>query len=162
VIRRKLLAAAASLALVALAVALAQPCLAQTPQAKDPKPTAEKVTADTLFRTESFAYKPLSRDPFKPLVVPAGEGTGETDVTSLDVSNISLNGIMWGPSGRLALIKDSQGVGYVLEEGDNLIGGKVVSINDSSVVFEQSEVGQQKVRFAVTVSGKRGKLNIKQ
>ena len=160
-IRKQLLAAAASLALVALAVALAQPCLAQTPQAKDSKPAVEKTAADTLFRTETFAYKPLARDPFKALVVARGEGSGETDVTSLDVSNIVLTGILWGPSGRLALIKDSQGVGYVLEEGDNLIGGRVASINDSSVVFEQGEAGQ-KVRFAVTVSGKRGKLNIKQ
>lgn len=162
--RSKPLAAAVSLAALTLAAAIAtQAVIAQTPPAtaQAPSPAIKEALADTLFRTESYVYKPLSRDPFKQLVVKKGEGTGETDVTSLDVSNIVLTGILWGPSGRLAMVHDTQGVGYVLTEGDNLIGGRVVAITDSSLIFEQGEAGQ-KIRFAVKMSGQSGGLRIKE
>lgn len=167
--RSKPLAAAVSLAALTLAAAVAsQAVLAQAPPAQPPKtdqapaasPAVAEARADTIFRTETYAYKPLPRDPFRQLVVKKGEGTGETDVSSLDVSNITLTGILWGPSGRLALIHDTQGVGYVLSEGDNLIGGRVAAITDSSLVFEQGEVGQ-KIRFSVKLSGHSGSLRIK-
>lgn len=132
-----------------------------TPPAQDKEAKIKEALADTLFRTETYVYKPLSRDPFKQLVVKKGEGTGETDVTSLDVSNITLTGILWGPSGRLAMVQDTQGVGYVLSVGDELIGGKVVAITDSSLIFEQGEAGQ-KIRFAVGLSGHTQSLRIKQ
>ncbi len=162
------LAAVVSLAL-AVAVAALNPsaAMAQTPPpgGTQPAPGAQtavrEAKADTLFRTETYVYKPLPRDPFKQLVTKKGEGTGETDVSSLDVSNITLTGILWGPSGKMALVHDTQGVGYVLSEGDNLIGGRVVAINDSSLVFEQGEAGQ-KIRFMVKLSGQTGTLRIKE
>jgi hypothetical protein len=128
--------------------------------AQTPNQAVKEAMADTLFRTENYVYKPLPRDPFRQLVVKKGEGSGETDVTSLDVSNITLTGILWGPSGRLAMVNDSQGVGYVLSEGDNLIGGRVAAITDSSIIFEQGEAGQ-KIRFAVKLSSQGGALRIK-
>jgi len=164
----KPLAAAVSLAALILAAAMAsQAVLAQAPPqapqtgpGQAPSPSVKEAMADTVFRTETYAYKPLSRDPFRQLVVKKGEGSGETDVSSLDVSNITLTGILWGPSGRLALINDTQGVGYVLSEGDNLIGGRVAAITDSSLVFEQGEAGQR-IRFSVKLSGHGGSLRIK-
>lgn len=174
--RSKPLAAVVSLAALTLAAAiLMQTAIAQAPPApaatkpasgqtsgqSAPQPAvAREASADTIFRTESYTYKPLPRDPFRQLVVKKGEGTGETDVTSLDVSNITLTGILWGPSGRLALVHDTQGVGYVLSEGDNLIGGRVVAITDSSLIFEQGDTGQ-KIRFAVKISSTGAGLRIK-
>lgn len=174
--RSKPLAAAVSLVALTLAVAIiSQAAIAQAPTAPAAKPATgqapgtaapqtaavREASADTLFRTESYAYKPLPRDPFRQLVMKKGEGTGETDVTSLDVSNITLTGILWGPSGRLALVHDTQGVGYVLSEGDNLIGGRVAAITDSSLIFEQGDAGQ-KIRFSVKLSGPGGGLRIKE
>lgn len=164
--RSQFLASRNSLAALTLAAAIAsQAVLAQAPPAQTPKADQAKVAvaearADTIFRTETYVYKPLPRDPFKQLVVKKGEGTGETDVSSLDVSNINLTGVLWGPSGRLALVHDTQGVGYVLSVGDNLIGGRVVAITDSSLIFEQGEAGQ-KIRFSVKLSGHGGSLRIR-
>ncbi len=165
--KSKPLAAAVSLAALTLAAAIvSQAAIAQVPAAPASGTAAaqaaavREASADTLFRTESYTYKPLPRDPFRQLVMKKGEGTGETDVTSLDVSNITLTGILWGPSGRLALVHDTQGVGYVLSEGDNLIGGRVAAITDSSLVFEQGEAGQ-KIRFSVKLSGTGAGLRIK-
>ncbi len=159
--RSKPLAAAVSLAALILAAAISsQAGIAQAPPAPDHTAAVKEARADTLFRTETFVYKPLPRDPFRQLVVKKGEGSGETDVSSLDVSNITLTGILWGPSGKLALVHDTQGVGYVLSEGDNLIGGRVAAITDSSLIFEQEDAGQ-KIRFSVKLSGEGGSLRIK-
>jgi hypothetical protein len=107
---------------------------------------------DTLFRKETYVYEAAGRrDPFKSLVKKIGEGSGVTDISTLDVSNLTLTGIIWGPSGRVALVSDTQGVGYIIRSGDQVIGGKVFAITDTSVVFEQGDPGNT-VKFVVPLT----------
>jgi hypothetical protein len=143
----------------ALAVLLlAGVCYGADPAPAAPSPAATiaapEANADTLFRKESYTYRSKGqRDPFRPLVQKKGEGSGETDVSTLDASNVTLTGIIWGASGKLALVHDTQGVGYVLRPGDKIIGGRVYAITDTSVVFEQGDPGQT-VKFIVPITKK--------
>lgn len=144
---------------VALAVLLlAGLCYGADPAPAAPSPAtaiaAPTADSDTLFRKETYAYRSKGRrDPFRPLVSKKGEGSGETDVSTLDASNVTLTGIIWGAHGKLALVHDTQGVGYVLRAGDKIIGGSVYAITDTSVVFEQGDPGQT-VKFIVPITKK--------
>jgi hypothetical protein len=136
--------------LLAMACYAAKP--APTPAAAVPQTKAAE--PDTLFRKETYTYRSLGRrDPFRSLVSKKGEGTGETDVSTLDASNVLLTGIIWGANGRLALVHDTQGVGYVLKPGDKIIGGNVYAITDTSVIFEQGDPGHT-VKFIVPITKK--------
>lgn len=153
---QKLLAGPGSLILTALV--LASVGFAADPPETAKAPDIKAAGADTLFRTETYVYEPAGRrDPFKSLVQKKGEGSGVTDVSALDASNLTLSGIIWGPSGRLALVNDTQGVGYIIKPGDQVIGGKVFAITDTSVIFEQGDPGST-VKFVVplTVSNSKG------
>ncbi|MDI6740652.1 MAG: hypothetical protein QME74_09865 [Candidatus Edwardsbacteria bacterium] len=119
--------------------------------------SAQTAETDTLFRKETYTYRSIGRrDPFRSLVTRKGEGGGETDVSTLDASNVTLTGIIWGASGRLALVHDTQGVGYVLKAGDKIIGGSVYAITDTSVIFEQGDPGHT-VKFIVPITKKEGR-----
>jgi hypothetical protein len=136
--------------------------LASASYAADPPSSAGAVDLkaageDTLFRTETYVYEPAGRrDPFESLVQKRGEGSGVTDVSSLDASNLTLTGIIWGPSGRIALVNDTQGVGYIIKPGDQIIGGKVFAITDTSVIFEQGDPGNT-VKFVVPITESKSK-----
>lgn len=151
----QLLAGPGSLLIIVLA--LASVGYAADPPADIGAMDLKAAGEDTLFRTEKYVYEPAGRkDPFKSLVQKKGEGSGVTDISSLDVSNLTLNGIIWGPSGRLALVNDTQGVGYIIKPGDQVIGGKVFAITDSSVVFEQGDPGST-IKFAVPLTESKSK-----
>ena len=151
----KLLVSPGSLLIIVLA--LASVGYAADPPAVTGTIDLKVAGEDTLFRAQNYVYEPAGRrDPFKSLVQKKGEGSGVTDVSSLDVSNMTLTGIIWGPSGRLALINDTQGVGYIIKPGDQVIGGKVFAITDSSVVFEQGDPGST-VKFVVPLTESKSK-----
>ena len=118
---------------------------------------------DTLFKSEAYEY-PLkgSRDPFKSVVQKRGEGSGENTVGTLDISNISLTGIIEGPNGRLALVHDNQGIGYVVQEGDQLIGGRVVAIKDTNIVFRQEVERGKTIEFSLPLLRENQDLRINQ
>ena len=118
---------------------------------------------DTLFKSEAYEY-PLkgSRDPFKSVVQKRGEGSGENSVGTLDISNISLTGIIEGQNGRLALVHDNQGVGYVVQEGDQLIGGRVVAIKDTNIVFRQEVERGKTIEFSLPLLRDNPDLRINQ
>lgn len=152
---RKLLVGPGSLLLTILALASA--AYAADPPSSTGAVNMKVAGEDTLFRKESYVYEPAGRrDPFKSLVQKKGEGSGVTDVSSLDVSNLTLTGIIWGPSGRLALVNDTQGVGYIIKPGDQVIGGNVFAITDTSVVFEQGDPGNT-IKFVVPLTESKSK-----
>ncbi len=147
--------ASSSLGAILAALLLAGVCHgAETAPVPAAGSAAQPAESDTLFRKESYSYRSLGRrDPFRSLVSKKGEGSGETDVSTLDASNVTLTGIIWGPAGKLALVHDTQGVGYVLKAGDKIIGGAVYAITDTSVVFEQGDPGNT-VKFIVPLTKK--------
>ncbi len=90
---------------------------------------------------EIYVYDPGDRrDPFLPLLVPDGEETADGE-RKISVENLTLVGVIWGDGGRVAVLSDQAGYGYVFKEGDSLPRGRVVSISENSVVFELSQFG---------------------
>ena len=77
------------------------------------------------------------RDPFSPLL------TGNQDEESrVNVDLAELSGIIWVKDKYLAIVKEGNR-GYVLKQGDPVVGGKVQRITESSVTFVLRKFGQQ-------------------
>lgn len=91
------------------------------------------------------------RDPFRPLI-----STKQITDTLLDVDHAVLNGIMWSPKERYALLQDEKGKGYVLEEGDKVSGGKVLAIRKKEIIFELYGFGKvRRVKLKITPKEKK-------
>ena len=87
---------------------------------------------------EIYVYEQEGRrDPFSPLLK-EGEDSQEGQIS---VENLSLVGVIWGDTRRVAVLSDQAGNGYVFKVGDALPSGRVVSISDKSIVFELSQFG---------------------
>jgi len=161
--------------LLVLLIALALACGCQpgnkTPSQATPAPVQRTQAVpvslppagDTLLKSETYEYSLKgNRDPFKSVIQKRGEGSGENSIGTLDISNISLTGIIEGPNGRLALVHDNQGVGYVVQEGDQLIGGRVLAIKDTSIVFRQEVEKGKPIDFSLPLLRENQDLLINQ
>jgi len=85
---------------------------------------------------EKFYYDDLGKpDPFEPLI------TKKTISKGLHVEQAELVGIISGAGGYLALVKEKGGAGYVLREGDGIVGGKVSHIDKNSITFSMFQFG---------------------
>jgi len=106
---------------------------------------------ESLLRREVFHYDAKERrDPFQPLGKKGAFGIKERE---LDISDLRLIGVIWGPGGNLALVKDSENRGYILRAGDRVAGGRVTLVNRDSVVFEISAYGAM-VNVTLKLTGK--------
>ena len=77
------------------------------------------------------------RDPFTPPSAPEGNKSGMT------LSTVKLVGVVQGRQQVLALVEGSDGIGYILKNGDTLADGKVSEITTTSVSFViQAKPGQ--------------------
>lgn len=76
-------------------------------------------------------------DPFSPLLTGS---EGEEKKVNVDLA--SLSGIIWVKNTYLAIVKEGNR-GYVLKEGDLVVGGKVQKITDSSITFLLKKFGEQ-------------------
>jgi hypothetical protein len=61
----------------------------------------------------------------------------------MNVENVSLVGVIWGPKGRFALLKEpgAKGGGYVVGVGDRIADGRVIDITSKSATFLISKFG---------------------
>lgn len=61
----------------------------------------------------------------------------------LNVENVSLVGVIWGPKGRFALLKEpgAKGGGYVVGVGDRIADGRVIDITSKSASFLITKFG---------------------
>lgn len=61
----------------------------------------------------------------------------------LNVENVGLVGVIWGPKGRFALLKEpgKKGGGYVVGVGDRIADGRVIDITSKSVTFLITKFG---------------------
>jgi len=85
---------------------------------------------------EKFRYDDLGKpDPFEPLITKKSISKG------LHVEQAELVGIISGAGGYLALVKEKGGAGYVLREGDGIVGGKVSHIDKNSITFSMFQFG---------------------
>lgn len=85
-------------------------------------------------------------DPFVPLLT-GSEGQEK----KLNVDLAELSGIIWVKDKYLAIVKEGNR-GFVLKEGDLVVGGKVLSVTDSSISFILRKFGE---RTKVTLSLKK-------
>lgn len=84
-----------------------------------------------------FFYRTRAkRDPFYPLINNKAEGD-----TLLRVGKAILVGILGKKYGKMALLQDASGKGYVLKKGDKVSSGRVISVDDSSVTFLLNDFG---------------------
>jgi hypothetical protein len=85
-------------------------------------------------------------DPFAPLLT-GSEGEGK----KLNVDLATLSGIIWVKDKYLAIVKEGNR-GFVLKEGDLVVGGKVLNVTDTSISFILRKFGE---RTKVTLSLKK-------
>jgi len=76
-------------------------------------------------------------DPFTPLLTGS-----EGQETKLNVDLAELSGIIWVKDKYLAIVKEGNR-GFVLKEGDMVVGGKVLNVTDSSISFILRKFGEQ-------------------
>jgi type IV pilus assembly protein PilP len=93
-----------------------------------------------------YVYDPIGkRDPFRSFILDRLkelDSAAKGPLEQFDLSQLSVNGIVWGTERQRALILDPSGQGYIIEEGD-AIGkndGRVISIDDNVVVVREAYV----------------------
>lgn len=92
------------------------------------------------IRRNEYFYQSYGRpDLFAALVTGEFEPSGSTDV--VDVNHAKLVGVMWGASDRFALVEDGSGNGFILRVGDAVNNGRVVAIQEDSLVASISLYG---------------------
>jgi len=88
------------------------------------------------FKVETYVFKSANkRDIFEPLL--SKSKTSE----ALNLDNSILTGIVTGPNGRVALIKEFGGQGFVLRENDKIANGFVKEIGNDYIIFETHQFG---------------------
>ncbi len=95
----------------------------------------ETIRISPVLGTFFFYNSYGRRDPFEPLL------TQEKSDTLLNVGSAMLVGIIHQGDTSLALLKDVNGMGFVLKKGDRVRGGSVLDIKDNEVVFLLSDYG---------------------
>ncbi len=101
-------------------------------------PEAANVAEDGALRKTAMMYKARkSRDPFMSLV--SSEGDNRTDI--VDLSVVTLVGVVTGGDLSFCIVEDAEGVSYVLRKGDRVKNGRVVSINPDALVASQTILG---------------------
>jgi type IV pilus assembly protein PilP len=104
--------------------------------------------ADQSFgaHEQGYVYDPVGkRDPFRSFILDRLkelDSASKGPLEQFDLSQLSVNGIVWDTSQQRALILDPAGQGYIIEEGD-AIGkndGRVIAIEDNVVVVREAYV----------------------
>ena len=108
------------------------------------RPQAKAPGEEPAAAGELYSYSAADKiDPFRPFGVGRIEKKGKTPETSplrqMDVGQFKLVGIADSPAGRLALVQDSTGRGYVLAPGTVIgaSGGVVKEIAADGMSVEQ-------------------------
>ncbi len=98
---------------------------------------AERVRS--IRRNEYFYQSYGRRDLFSALVTGEFEPTQAADLVDLNAA--TLVGVMWGPTDRFALVEDGNGNGFILRVGDRVNHGRIVAIQENSLVASVSLYG---------------------
>ncbi len=94
-------------------------------------PTPEPVTEN------QFHYNAQGmRDPFVSLIIHNQVPPNLIGLPAMKISELSLQGIQLG-MGEIAIILGSDGKVYSMREGDSVLDGKLIEIQQNKIVFEQ-------------------------
>lgn len=108
----------------------------------------------SIRRNEYFYQSYGRRDLFSALVT--GEFEAQPSAEIVDVNNATLVGVMWGATDKFALVEDGSGNGYILRVGDRVANGRVVAIQDNSLVASLSLYGIT-TRVILRLEDRKGK-----
>jgi len=109
---------------------------------------AQGETEEPSFGThgQRFLYDPIGkRDPFRSFILDRLkelDSASKGPLEQFDLSQLSVNGIVWETERQRALILDPAGQGYVIQEGDPIgkNDGRVIAIDDNVVVVREAYV----------------------
>lgn len=95
-----------------------------------------------------YYYDPTGKtDPFKSFIAKAEEMEAKekrkphTYLETLDLSQLDLIAIIVGPKGNYAMVRDSKGIGHVIQKGTpiGMNGGTVLSITEQEVTIRETQ-----------------------
>ena len=103
-------------------------------------PSDEAESRIRAIRRNEYFYQSYGRvDPFRALVTGEFEAAPSADL--VDMNAAVLVGVMWGATEKFALLEDGYGNGFILRVGAAVRNGRVVAVNDDSVVASISLYG---------------------
>ena len=97
-------------------------------------------------RAQGYLYDPIGkRDPFRSFILDRLKemhSASKGPLEQFDLSQLSVNGIVWETERQRALILDPTGQGYIIQEGDPIgkNDGRVIAIDDNVVVVREAYV----------------------
>jgi type IV pilus assembly protein PilP len=95
---------------------------------------------------QGYIYDPIGkRDPFRSFILDRLkelDSASKGPLEQFDLSQLSVNGIVWETERQRALILDPSGQGYIIQEGDPIgkNDGRVIAIDDNVVVVREAYV----------------------
>jgi type IV pilus assembly protein PilP len=95
---------------------------------------------------QGYLYDPIGkRDPFRSFILDRlkeMDSASKGPLEQFDLSQLSVNGIVWETERQRALILDPSGQGYIIQEGDPIgkNDGRVIAIDDNVVVVREAYV----------------------
>ena len=101
-----------------------------------------KVMEETPKRELLVFHSGQRKDPFSPLTEKKNFELGTVPLPSIE--ELKLVGILEDNSGFKALLENDLGYGYILQAGDRIRNGSVVSIDEERVIFQIQEYGYTK------------------
>jgi len=111
------------------------------PVAEDGTSKLDSILSDSSiglpFTTEVYAYKSKqSRDPFVSVLE-----TQRDQKSEIDIESAMYFGMLKGKSGKMGLLKDASGMGYVFFEGQKIKNGVLLKVEQDSLIFKLDEYG---------------------
>jgi hypothetical protein len=127
---------------VAGAVLEAAPPEASESAGADPALTSQETpTDDLLIRREKYFYSSFARrDPFASLISGKFSASGGGEL--LDIGELTLVGVVWGDADRFAVVQDQRDRVHVLREGDRVVNGKVIEVDEWSLTVQHYFFGE--------------------
>jgi type IV pilus assembly protein PilP len=95
---------------------------------------------------QGYFYDPIGkRDPFRSFILDRlkeMDSASKGPLEQFDLSQLSVNGIVWETKRQRALVLDPSGQGYIIREGDPIgkNDGRVIAIDDNVVVVREAYV----------------------
>jgi hypothetical protein len=101
----------------------------------------ENSTDDLLIRREKYFYSSFARrDPFASLISGRFSASGGGDL--LDIGELTLVGVVWGEADKFAVVQDQRDRVHVLREGDRVVNGKVIEVDEWSLTVQHYFFGE--------------------
>ncbi|MGE3063718.1 MAG: hypothetical protein AB7T10_08810 [bacterium] len=89
------------------------------------------------FSVETYTYKSrYERDPFVSVL-----DLQRDKQVNIDIESASYYGLLKGKNGKVALLKDASGMGFVFFEGEKIKNGVLLKVEADSVIFKLDEYG---------------------